>query len=173
MPISDPSRSPICWLGRLLPGLLLGLLLALVSLAVQAQYQWRDKAGQMHVSDLPPPADVPEANVLKRPGARVARSAAAAGLPASAASRAGVDPEIEARRARAEQTDKARAKAEEDRLAEQRAENCQRARAQIGSLESGQRLARVNAQGERVLLDDRARADEVDVARRVMASDCR
>ena len=154
---------------------LLTLLLAVASSGAQAQYLWRDKAGQMHASDLPPPADVADKDVLRRPSASAARSAAplAAALPASAASRVGVDPEIDARRAKAEQADKARAKVEEERLASQRAENCQRARAQMASLDSGQRLARVNAQGERVVLDDKARADEADAARRVISSDCR
>ena len=154
---------------------LLTLLLAVASSGAQAQYLWRDKAGQMHASDLPPPAGVADKDVLRRPSASAARSAAplAAALPASAASRAGVDPEIDARRAKAEQADKARAKVEEERLASQRAENCQRARAQMASLDSGQRLARVNAQGERVVLDDKARADEADAARRVITSDCR
>ena len=154
---------------------LLTLLLAVASSGAQAQYLWRDKAGQMHASDLPPPADVADKDVLRRPSASAARSAAplAAALPASAASRVGVDPEIDARRGRAEQADKARAKVEEERLASQRAENCQRARAQMASLDSGQRLARVNAQGERVVLDDKARADEADAARRVITSDCR
>ena len=154
---------------------LLTLLLAVASSGAQAQYLWRDKAGQMHASDLPPPADVADKDVLRRPSASAARSAAplASALPASAASRVGVDPEIDARRAKAEQADKARAKVEEERLASQRAENCQRARAQMASLDSGQRLARVNAQGERVVLDDKARADEADAARRVITSDCR
>ena len=154
---------------------LLTLLLAGASSGAQAQYLWRDKAGQMHASDLPPPADVADKDVLRRPSASAARSAAplAAAPPASAASRVGVDPEIDARRAKAEQADKARAKVEEERLASQRAENCQRARAQMASLDSGQRLARVNAQGERVVLDDKARADEADAARRVITSDCR
>ena len=154
---------------------LLTLLLAVASSGAQAQYLWRDKAGQMHASDLPPPADVADKDVLRRPSASAVRSAAplAAALPASAASRVGVDPEIDARRAKAEQADKARAKVEEERLASQRAENCQRARAQMASLDSGQRLARVNAQGERVVLDDKARADEADAARRVITSDCR
>ena len=154
---------------------LLALLLVVASSGAQAQYLWRDKAGQMHASDLPPPADVADKDVLRRPSASAARSAAplAAALPASAASRVGVDPEIDARRAKAEQADKARAKVEEERLASQRAENCQRARAQMASLDSGQRLARVNAQGERVVLDDKARADEADAARRVISSDCR
>jgi hypothetical protein len=40
-------------------------------------------------------------------------------------------------------------------------------------LESGQRIARVNAQGEREVLDDKGRAEEMQRARQVMASDCK
>jgi hypothetical protein len=59
------------------------------------------------------------------------------------------------------------------RLSAQRAENCQRARTQVATLESGQRMARVNAKGEREVLDDKARAEELAQARDAAASNCR
>ena len=65
------------------------------------------------------------------------------------------------------------AQAEEQRLAGQRAENCQRARAHLATLDSGTRLVRVDARGERVVLDDAARAREAAEARGVIASECR
>jgi hypothetical protein len=144
-------------------------------LAVQAQYEWRDKAGRLHASDMPPPPDVPDKDILKRPGATPTPRAAAAPAPAPSAASAtrGVDAELEARRARAEQEKAARAKADEDRAAVQRAENCQRARQQLALLDSGQRIARVDERGERVILDDQARAAEAAAARRVIGSDCR
>jgi hypothetical protein len=40
-------------------------------------------------------------------------------------------------------------------------------------MESGQRMARVNEKGEREVLDDRGRAEEMRQARSVIASDCR
>ena len=49
----------------------------------------------------------------------------------------------------------------------------QRARQQLATLDSGTRLVRVDGQGERVVLDDAARANEAALARRVIASDCR
>ena len=63
--------------------------------------------------------------------------------------------------------------AEEERLAPQRAENCRRARSHLSAMESGQRIARVNDKGEREVLDDRGRAEEMRQAREVIASDCR
>lgn len=158
---------------------LLAVVLALCCGAVEAQYKWKDSRGQLHASDQPPPRDIPEKNVLQRPVARspavqALSPALAASAPASAAiARAPVDPELQQRRARAEQEAKARAKADEDRLALQRAENCQRARQQLATLDSGTRLVRVNEQGERVALDDAARASEIAQARNVIASECR
>ena len=147
-----------------------------------AQYQWKDATGQLHVSDLPPPREVLEKDILKRPGrspgpvaARLSAPAAsgpAAASPSRPASTA-VDPELQARRQRAEAEARARAKADEDRTAAQRAENCQRARDQLALLDSGQRMVRLNAQGEREPVDDATRAAEADAARRVVASDCR
>lgn len=159
--------------------------LLLAVLPAQAQWKWKDKSGQTHVSDLPPPRDIPEKDVLQRPAESVRRAAPAAAasapVPAGASPAASapidatrrLDPELESRRTRAEQEQKAKARAEEERQAGQRAENCQRARQALAGMESGMRLARVNEKGEREILDDKARADEAQRARQIIASDCR
>ena len=62
------------------------------------------------------------------------------------------------------------AKADEQKAAAQRADNCQRAREHTGH--AGQRavrIARINDKGEREILDDKARADEMQRAREVIA----
>ena len=149
--------------------------------AVQAQWKWKDARGQVHVSDLPPPRDIPQKDILQAPAPASRRAAASAPAPvasaaqpreASASRPSGVDPELEARRARAEAEAKAKAAADEQRAARQRAENCQRARSQLAMLQSGQRIARVDAKGEQYILDDATRAAEASEARRVIASDC-
>ena len=161
---------------------LAALLLATAGAPAWAQYKWRDSRGQVHASDLPPPPGIPEKDVLQRPAAtgRPVAAAAPAALAASGAApgavvanRSPLDPELEARRKRAEQDAKANAKAEEDKLAAQRADNCQRARQQLALMDNGQRLVQFNAKGERVVMDDAARANEQAQARQVMASDCR
>lgn len=153
--------------------------LAVVLLAgsgpAEAQWKWRDASGQITASDRPPPKEIPDKDILTRPTVQ-ARRAAPAAEPASAAASAPATPlqaEIEARRRAADQQAAARARAEEERLATQRAENCRRARAHVAALESGQRMARVNDRGEREVLDDKARADEMRSARDVISSDCR
>jgi carbonic anhydrase len=39
-----------------------------------AQWKWKDSKGQTHISDLPPPRDIPDKDVLQRPS-EIARKA--------------------------------------------------------------------------------------------------
>jgi hypothetical protein len=86
---------------------------------------------------------------------------------------AGTDPELEAKRKAAEKEQADKAKAEEQRIAAAKAENCNRAKAHVRSMESGQRIARVNDKGEREFLDDAQRAAETKSARNVISTDCK
>jgi len=157
--------------------LLAGTVLALAATAAQAQWKWRDKTGQVNASDRPPPMDVPEKDILARPTPEPIRRVAAAAPAASAASAAPaktpLEREAESRKRQAEQEQAAKAKAEEEKLSAQRGENCRRARGHLSALESGQRIARTNEKGEREVLDDRGRADEMRQAREVIAADCK
>ena len=157
------------------PALLLAALL-FAALPAQAQWKWRDKGGQITASDLPPPREIPEKDILQRPDLNLRRPppapvAASAALPGIV--RAPVDRELEARRRAGEEEKLARTRADEERLAQQRAENCRRARSHVVALESGQRIARTNDKGEREILDDKGRADEMRQANEVIASDCK
>jgi len=139
----------------------------------QAQWMWKDKEGRITASDLPPPRDVAEKDILQRPDLAARKPAAAASAASAVAGKPAVDPQLEARRRSAEQEQAAKAKADEDKLAQQRAENCRRARGHLNALESGQRIARVNDKGEREVLDDKGRAEEMRRANEVIASDCK
>ena len=157
------------------------LLLASASGPADAQWVWRDKDGRVTASDRAPPKDTPDKDIISRPTASQRRAApaapAASGASAAAsgaeAGKTALDREVEARKRAAEQDQTAKTKAEDTRLAAQRAENCQRARGQQAALESGQRIARLNDKGEREVLDDKGRAEELRQARDVIASDCR
>lgn len=160
--------------------------LAAMTLPAQAQWKWKDGGGRVQYSDLPPPQNVPEQDILSRPSSQrrastaaapVATSAPAAGPVASAASGGltprTIDPELEARRKKAEAEEAAKVKAEKERIAVARADNCGRAKAQLQTLQSGIRLARANEKGERYFLDDQQRAEETRKASDAIASDCR
>ena len=66
---------------KLLRLTLLGLALALPA-AGFAQWQWIDKDGRKVFSDRPPPADVPDKNILSQPGAK-SRAAVTVETPAA------------------------------------------------------------------------------------------
>ena len=143
-----------------------------------AQWKWRDKNGNITVSDRPPPRDVSDAEILQRPNVNqrapvVASSASEPAAAAASAPKAAVDKDLEARKRGAEAEQQAKAKAEEEKLGVQRAENCRRARAQMAALDSGQRMARFNDKGEREVLDDAGRAAEMRRARDIATSDCK
>jgi hypothetical protein len=156
--------------------------LALLTLSppAEAQWKWRDSRGQVHISDIPPPRDVPDKDVLQRPEV-VVRKPAPAPAPVAAASAAvgaapakpPVDAELEQRKRKAEQDQEVKAKADQQKAVAIRKDNCQRAREQLATLDSGQRVARIKADGEREILDDDARAKETRRAREAIASECR
>lgn len=156
------------------------------AVAAQAQWQWIEKDGRKVYSDRPPPADVLEKNILKRPGGvKAAQSAAVVGAAdpaqaaASAAAPAGnvpklssVDKELEEKKKKTADAETAKRKAEEERVAKVRADNCSRAKQAKATLDSGVRIARTNAKGEREVMEDPARAEEGKRIQGVITSDC-
>jgi hypothetical protein len=178
---------------RPIPSLALFLSLAVCTAVAwgatpSSQWKWRDASGHLYVSDLPPPSSVPDSAILERPtdirryGRAVPPSAKAdgnsTGTPTAAASAprspaASTDPELEARRKRAADEQAALQREQEAKVAAQRADNCTRARSALQALNDGQRVARTNEKGEREVLDDKGRAEEMQRARSVIASDCK
>jgi hypothetical protein len=156
-----------------------------IACAASAQWQWTDKDGNKVFSDRAPPSDIPEKNILKRPGGSRPAAAAVASAGATAAATAasapgaavpqvkGTDPALEEKKRQAEDAEAAKKKAEETRIAAARAENCARSRQAKATFDSGIRIARTNAQGEREVLDDGARAAETKRLQDIIAADCR
>jgi hypothetical protein len=163
---------------RLHAWIFVGCTVLLATLPAAAQWKWKDARGQVVISDVPPPREIPERDVLQKPELVTRRPAnqpapAASAAVAESVAKARVDPELEARKKKTEQEQTDKLKAEEDKVAAQRAENCRRARSHMASLDSGIRLSRTNDKGEREILDDKQRADEINRTRQIMASDCR
>jgi hypothetical protein len=155
--------------------------LALLALPAEAQWKWRDPSGHVQYSDLPPPLGTPDKEILARPAAQ--QRAAAAALPASAASAPSAaasaalaprmeDPGLEAARKQVEADKAAKAKADADKNAAIKADNCTRAKSQAASLDSGVRLVRTNKDGEREYLDDDQRAAESKRVQGIISANC-
>ena len=156
-----------------------------------AQWQWVEKDGRKIFSDRPPPSEIAEKDILKRPSG-VARAAAAPALvtsgtqatlaakpPAAPASKAsapkltGKDAELEAKKKKADEEEAAKKKAEEEKVAKVKAENCERAKTGLATLQSGVRMASVNAKGEREIFDDAKRASETKRVQEVIDASCK
>jgi hypothetical protein len=181
-----PMRSTPAQARTVLAVLSVAVLFASVPLAMAADtlWTWRDAQGRVTISDVPPPREIPDRDIVKRPSGAAGRlpdpvpspsaaSAAAAGTAAKGATSAASGPE--AREARREGPPGAAASAAQSadaRNAALRAEICARARRQLALIESGRRIARVDAQGGREVLDDVTIAAEVRNARQAIASEC-
>ena len=160
---------------------LFAAVLCVVSLPASAQYKWRDKAGVVQYSDMPPPFGTPEKDVLAQPATALrknaapaqATSAAASGVTVSAAPLKSGEPELEAKRRKVEQDQAAKTKVEDDKQAAAKVENCARAKAYQKTLDDGLRVTRTDAKGEREFLDDKGRAEESRRAKSVISSDCK
>lgn len=147
---------------------------------VSAQYVWVGPNGVKQYSDTPPPASVPASKILQQPGssprsAAVAPDGSAANDPAPAApaTSATPAPSVAQRNAdfnkrRAEQEDKDRKAAEQQKAALERNRNCDRARTYQRTLESGDRIAQIDKNGERAYMGDAQRAREAAETRRML-----
>lgn len=157
-----------------------------------AQWQWIDKEGRKVFSDRPPPAEIQDRAIVKRPGgsarptppsAEAAITGVTPGKPASSASApltkasalrlTGKDVELEARKKKAEDEESAKKKSDEEKIAKTRAENCERAKIGLATLQSGIRIASVNSKGEREILDDAKRAAESKRTQEVVDASCK
>jgi hypothetical protein len=163
---------------RSLVVLSVALFSATLALPAAAQWKWRGANGQIQYSDLPPPPGVSDKDILQRPGNTALRGAPMAAAPAASAASAPLlnpkaqEPELDAKRKKAEQEQAEKQKADEQRIAAAKADNCKRARDQIRALESGMRMARVNEKGEREVMDDKMRSEDMKRAREMADSDC-
>ncbi|MFT4268586.1 MAG: DUF4124 domain-containing protein [Xenophilus sp.] len=143
-----------------------------------AQWQWVDSQGRKVFSDQPPPLDVPEKNILRRPHGRHSAAAAPAASetaptsPPPADKAAGVDKELEEKTRKAEEAEKAKRAAEAKKAAQAKADSCSQARQGKATIDSGMRMARVNDKGEREILDDDARAAEQQRLQSIIDSNC-
>lgn len=171
--------------------LLLTLCFGTFAATASAQWQWVEKDGRKMFSDRPPPAEIAEKDILKRPpgaaraaaasvivtpGTEVVAGAKPAAAPASKASApklSGKDAELEAKKKKADDDEAAKKKAEEEKVAKAKAENCERAKTGLATLQSGMRMSAVNAKGEIEVFDDAKRASETKRVQEVMDASCK
>jgi len=145
--------------------LLAAAILLMTGPALAQQYRWVEN-GRVRYGDVPPPGV--NATRLKGPTPPSSSPPAAATKgPMSAA-----EKEADFRK-RQQETAKEREK--QDLAAQDAAgkrENCERAQEYVRTIESGQRISRTDAKGERYFLDDAQRAQELNGARQAVKQWC-
>ena len=152
-----------------------------LSLSAAAQWQWVDKDGNKVFSDTPPPSDIPDSKILRKPLPRGQSGAMPSAAPVEAATAApkpaGADKELVDKKKQLEkqnaEADAAKRKAEEERLASIKADNCTRARQSKAGLDSGVRMARTNDKGEREFYDEKMTADENQRLQGIIDQNCK
>jgi hypothetical protein len=128
-----------------------------------AQHVWLDDKGVRQYSDLPPPPGTPAGRVLQSPAPRAAPAGEKPAAPTVAERNAAFE------KRRIEQAERESKESEQARLAADNARNCEQARAYQRMLASGQRMSKLDKNGERAFLTDQERAQETATAQRVLA----
>jgi hypothetical protein len=139
-----------------------------VAAAVAQQYKWVDKDGKVRYGDVPPPG-VDVQRLKPPPGP-------AASAPAPSAKKGEKDkplsPEAAFRKRQEEAQKESQKQAQTEQETQAKRENCVRAQESLRTLESGQRIARTDAKGERYFLEDGQIAQETAKARQALQQWC-
>lgn len=133
--------------------LVFAAILLFTGAASAQQYKWVDKDGKVRYGDVPPPGA--NATRMKPPAA----ASAPAPAPAAKKDAAKAPKQAEKQQLTEEQTQMKR-------------ENCARAQESLRTLESGQRISRIDSKGERYFLDEGQIAQETAKARQSVGQWC-
>ena len=156
---------------RLFVAMFAGLAALAFTCAAWAQmYKWTDADGKVRYGDTPPPGV--KATPIKGPSAPPPPTASVPANPA-AKDQKPLTPEqaFRKRQQEREEADKKSAQARQD--ADIKRANCDAATAQLRTLQSGVRMSTINAQGERVYVEDDQRAQETARAQQAVAEWCK
>ena len=138
-------------------------LLLLSFSAYGALNKWVDEDGKVHYSDVPPPDNV------QKKALAVPRDPAS-GVPATK-----TYIELDAERKRNQKADESAAQkaAQQEDEALTKKKNCIGAKANLMALEKSPQIETYNEKGERVLMDDAARRQNIEEARKQISIYCK
>ena len=137
-------------------------ILALLAGATQAQvYCWTTKDGKKACGDTPPPGVKPA--TISTPSAPSAPAPKPGAKP---------DPGMESKKRELEASKSREKEQQAQEQAQAKAENCERARGALRTLESGQRISRVDKDGERYFLEEKEIEAETQRARDNVSKNC-
>jgi len=141
-------------------------------------YKWVDKNGHVGYGDTPPPGAkaTPLRGIAPPPSAPPAATPSTDAKQGEQAKKGPLTPaekELEFRRRMKEAQDAAAKADRERKAAEEKQVNCENARQTLRTLQSGQRIARVDSKGERYFISDAQRAQDTSRARDAVSQWCK
>ncbi|MCK6407400.1 MAG: DUF4124 domain-containing protein [Rhodocyclaceae bacterium] len=137
--------------------------------AVAQIYEYKDAAGRTVYTDQPPPSGVVRSRAIAKEAAPGSNSSGVTTLVPKTA----VDRELEFKKRQKEAREQAAKSDREAADKHARKGECARAKLHLQALESGERLASRDDQGERVFLDDDQRKVETTRARKAVNDLCK
>ena len=138
--------------------------LALLAGSAQAQvYCWTTKEGKRECGDTPPAGSKPA--TISTPSAPTAPSTGQAGKKPA-------NPEAEYKKRQMEASKAREKESQAQEQAQAKQENCERARGALRTLESGQRMSRIDKDGERYYLEEKEIEAEAQRARDSVQKNC-
>lgn len=139
--------------------------------------RWKDASGKTQYSDNPPPGVQCEGTVrAPKPGTPAPAPAAAgatAGTPKSTAGKSAQELEMEFRKRRTDKQDAEKKAQQEKEQAEMKRVACENARTRLAGLQRGGRVAKYDASGQLVYLDEAQIAQELADVKRAEAEACK
>jgi len=136
-----------------------------------AQWMWKDDQGHTVISDQPPPTSVPQARILRTPTNRPVGPSA--GDSDAEKTKSLADQDLEFKKRQKELAD-AYKKQQDDAAKDQaNQQRCASLRNNLTALQSGQRIARTDDQGNRYFVDDAQRQADTQKIQSDMAANCK
>jgi len=129
--------------------------------------KWVDADGKVNYSDSPP-ADI-KTKTLR--SSSVTEAAAPAG--GESAPKTLVEQEVEWKKSQKTKEDAEKKAAQDKENAALKQQNCDASRSNLATYEKGGNIAQYNAKGERTFIDEVARAQKIDEARKAVDSYCK
>ncbi|WP_265941832.1 DUF4124 domain-containing protein [Dechloromonas sp. A34] len=150
----------------------LGIAAATALTPVHAQtYQWKDSNGQTVISDTPQQGAGKAARVIGGPMPSVITEKPADKT--AEAPKTTAEKDLEFKKRQLEAREKSEKDAKEQKAAADKQDNCERARRNLAALESNQPMARLDEKGERKVMDNSQRQQELERTRQIMTESCK
>lgn len=150
---------------------ILGICLLVLSFSSHAGIsKWVDAEGKIHYSDMPP-SDI-KAKAIKSTDHHNTTNTVTPAI-GGTAPKTLAEREAEWKRTQKTKEEAAKKAAEEQEAASVKQQNCEISRKNLTSLENSPAIVSYNSNGERVLMDDAARKQSTEEARKAVSTYCK